>query len=276
MTYDLLLDALNMDKVVEAIHSVKIPQCDYHDAATMVLKALKRWGPTDYMNLRVEAVEERFSLEIPTTGGFLGHIGLGKDAVLSDRHIKGLVDLVGTREAGREVIDWKSTGTISSDQQDRLRYSWQGKLYGTVYQCQRVVFRTVQRDGRCTELRYPWPSASYCDSDVVEHYRQVLTLRDTLKYEGRWPKHAPYACKAFGRDCPYKDMCVVGNQSPEKLISIAHMSYSSCETFLLCPERFRLEKVLDCGDGESSRESDIGSAFHEGLACAYNQIKEIQ
>ncbi len=281
MTYDLLLDALDTDKIVEAVKTVELKQPDYEDAMSMVLKAIKKWGPDDYLNLSIEAIEERSALELPSTGGYLPHIAISSEqaSTLGARSVKMFVDLVGTRRGlgdklVREVIDWKTTGSISTDQQDRLRYSWQGKLYGTTYGCQRITFRSIQRDCRVAELKLDWPGIAYGEHDVVEHYRQALAMRELMKDEGRWLQHNPSACKAFGRDCPYKSICLVNNQAPVKLIELRPFSYSGAETFLLCPERYRLDTVLE---GDSSSEStDLGSAFHQGVAEAWRQIKNLQ
>ncbi len=281
LTYEALLDLLDMDAVVEAIHSVDLKQPDYEDAATMVLKALKKWGPTDHDNLAIEAVEERSALELPATGGYRSHINISSETatLLGPRSIKMFVDLVGVRRglngsSVREVVDWKTTGSISSDQQARLRYSWQGKLYGTTYGCQKIAFRSIQRDGRCVELRLNWPGAAYDDHATIEHYRQALAMRELMANEGRWLQHMPYACKAFGRDCEYRDLCCVHNQAPVKLIEIRPFSYSGAEKFLLCPERYRLDTVLD-GD-KGSEETSLGLAFHAGVREAWEQIRKLQ
>lgn len=297
MTYELLLDALDFDNIVEAIHTVKLKQDDAQDCASMVLKALKKWGVQDYLGLAIEGIEQRFAVEFPKVElgqpqVFIPHVDITDEesASYGPRSVKGYVDLVGVRGAGicagdshvragggdlvREVIDWKTTSNISSDQQDRVRHSWQGRLYAATYQAQRVVFRSIQRDCRATELHYDWPSRSYCDIDVCEHFGKALDLRETFRHSDKWLQHAPSACGAFGRDCTYREVCLVHNQAPRKLIELRPLSYSGTETFLLCPERYRLNTVLDGDKGSDS--TDLGTAFHAGVACAWEQIKKLQ
>lgn len=276
MTYELLLEAIDMDKVVEAIHTVPLKQDAYRDCAVMILKSLKKWGVKDYLDLKITAIEERFAVEFPESGGMISHLNIGSEESnqFGPRSVKGFIDLGGYRSGEFEINDWKSTSSISSDQQDRLRHSWQGKLYGAVYQAQRVVFRSIQRDGRCTELRYDWPSKSYCDLDVCEHFGKALALRETFRNSDKWLQHAPSACGAFGRDCVYKELCLVHNQAPRKLIEIRPFSYSGVETFLLCPAKYQLNTILDLDKGSES--TDLGTAFHAGVACAWQQIKDLQ
>lgn len=282
MTYDLLLEALDTDKIVEAIHAVSLKQCDYEDCIKMVLKSIRKWGPSDYLNFSITGIEERFSVEFPESGGFIPHVGINSETsnLYGPRSVKGFVDLVGSRAgvAGSspvvEVVDYKTTGSISSDQQDRVRYSWQGRLYATVYGAQRVVFRSIQRDGRAVELRYDWPTKGYCDQDVCEYFGQALNLRETFRHQNKWLQHAPSACKAYGKDCPYRSICLVNNQAPRKLIELRPFSFSGSEAFLLCPEKYRLNTVLDLDKGND--ETDLGSAFHAGVQEAWTQINKLQ
>ncbi len=277
-----------MDKVVEAINQTPLKQDLAKDCAVMVLKAIKKWGPVDYLGLAIEGIEQRFAIEFPEHDPrepwrFVPHLDIDSEKSNSygPRSVKGFVDLVGTSQpladgtAGlRTVIDWKTTGSISTDQQDRVRHSWQGKLYGAVYQAQRVVFRSIQRDGRATELRYSWPSASYCDIDVCEHFGKALDLRETFRHADKWLQHAPSACGAYGRDCPYKVQCLINNAAPRQSIELRPFSYSGAETFLLCPEKYRLNTILD-GD-KGNEDTDLGTAFHAGVAEAWTQIKTLQ
>lgn len=283
MNYEALLVALDFDKIVEAIHTVKLKQDDYRDCAAMVLKAIKKWGPGDYLGLAIDGLEQRFAVEFPRVEFgkhqiFVPHVGASSEESNSygPRSVKGFVDLTGIKVGTtvRKVIDWKTTGSISTDQQDRVRHSWQGKLYGCVYQAQQVEFRSIQRDCRATELRYEWPSQSYCDIDVCEHFGKALDLRETFRHQYKWLQHAPSACGAYGRDCPHKDLCLVHNQAPRKQIDLRPFSYSGSETFLLCPEKYRLNTVLQTND--SNDETDLGSAFHVGVAEAWGQIKDLQ
>jgi hypothetical protein len=189
------------------------------------------------------------------------------------------VDLVGTRKGldgslVRGVYDWKTAGSINEAHTDRLKLSWQGKLYGTTYGCQEIVFRSIQRDCRVSELRLPWPMPGYGDHDVVEHYRQALAMREMMKHEGRWLQHMPYACGAFGKDCPHRVICAESNIAPVKLLELRPFSYSGAENFLLCPERYRLDTVLESDD--SNEKTLLGSAFHAGVATAWQQIRELQ
>ena len=45
--------------------------------------------------------------------------------------------------------------------------------------------------------------------DVIEHFGKALNLRETFRHQNKWLQHAPSACKAFGKDCPYVDVCLV-------------------------------------------------------------------
>ena len=280
MTYEALLDALDFDKVIQAMRDTGIKQCDQEDACVMVLRALKRWGPNDFLGLDISGIEERFSVQFLGPNAGIRSISTdvtSEEALGQGEHsLKGFVDLVGTRNAKdgplRTVIDWKTTGSISAEQQQRLRDSWQGRLYALAYGAQRIEYRTVNREGRCIELVLPWPG-EYEERDVVQHYGYALGLRDLFSGGPVWMRHAPYACKAYGRDCPYRDLCS-HNQAPRKAPEARPLSYSSCETLLLCPERYRLDSVLKLDDNKE--DTALGTAFHAGVAQAWRQIKEMQ
>lgn len=282
MTYDELLDLLNLDRVVEAVTSTGLKQCDLADCVSMILKAIKKWGPSDYETLTVDAIEQRFLLVESVPGGpFLYFPDISSDGSRSYGHraFKGFLDLAGARALPsgliqREVTDWKTAGTIDAAQQDRLRFSWQGKLYSYAYQADVMVYRTVNREGRAVELRLDWPRSTWYPKDVERYMRQTLDFRDSQLKDATWIQHAPYACNAYGRACRHVDGCIRHNNLVQVETELRPLSHSSAETLLLCPERYRRDQQFPIDD--RSDETDLGKAFHAGVACAWQQIKDLQ
>jgi hypothetical protein len=244
---------------------------------------LKKWGPSDYVTLAVDAIEDRFVVTSPRTGRPRSFLSVTSEESRShgSRAFKGFIDLCGVRtlpngDYKREVVDWKTTGSIGIEHSNRLRLSWQWKLYGYVYGADTVVYRSIQRDGRVSETRLDWPSTSWYPEDVERFMRQVLDLRESQLGESTWLQHSPFACRAYGRDCPRLDVCARYNQHLTGEAALGPMSYSGAETLLLCPERYRLEQVLGREDGESEGDTSLGTAFHAGAAEAWRQIKALQ
>lgn len=280
--YAELLELLDWNRIVEAAHTVPLKLHDYEDVLQMVMKSVKRWGPADSQGgLRDAVIEERFVLE---AYGMIPHLGVTSEESRSygSSTVKGFIDLRGVRPDGTvEVVDWKSTGSITPEKRAALSISWQGRIYATAAQAQRYTYRLVERSGACSEVSVPWPNSAYCEVDVSEYLDNVIYRRKRMhEWISPWPRSMPYACGAYGRDCNYVDECARHNQSGARpLVQLGPLSHSSIEVFNLCPERYRLDEVTKAlGQGQDRPEDDgsqLGSSFHAAIAEAWRQLGKL-
>lgn len=283
MNYEVLVATIDWSKVNAVVLAAPLlSQADRADLGSMLLKACKKWIAPDTDNLRVTGVEQRFLLR-SAPGFSVERVGAtdGGEEALGEHGVKGYMDLVGWRRDFRvgdgggvaidsqEIIDWKCVGTISDEQQTRLRDSWQWKLYCVATGATRFTYRSIQRDGRVKDTVLRWSSENYGNQEVENQLRMVQAMRSTLRYYDTWPRHAPFACRAYNRECDYVQQCRAGTM-PLKVIPLKALSHSRMETFLLCPERYRRDRLVEI---ETDRqETALGKAFHAAVAEIYMQI----
>lgn len=273
MTYEQLIASLDWAAINAKVLAMPLlSQADRADLASMLLKACKKWVAPDTESLTVIGVEERFLLDC-RPGHAIQRMFAGDEAELSlgPYGVKGYIDLIGYGQQ-IQLFDWKCTGSISEDQQNRLRDSWQWKLYCFATGATQFTYRSIQRDGRTKDTVLRWPGGGYDNADVEQHLRSVQILRESQQYHDVWPRHAPFACRAYGRDCDYVRQCRT-NTAPRQLIQLRPLSHSRMDTLLLCPERYRLDMLATEQD---RTETALGKAFHVAAAEMYGQIAVMQ
>ena len=262
---DIILD-LDLDKVSAEINAIEAGQPDMpvyerQDVRALVLIAAERWLPYDLEEWDVQGIEE--SYDSPTFRGIL-------DLRVKYRgKLKAFADYAGA--AG--IVDWKTTkGALDADWANRYKYSWQWPLYAMAYPETRLFsFRGINRAGETREVIIEVPPEKA--EEARRHMEQLRAMRDVLAGSAPWPKKMPSSCKAYGRECEFKDQCWSNVVVTGEIDTKKPFSYSGSETFLLCPERYRLTQLS--GYGEDDEVLAFGKAFHRGIAEIYKQAFKI-
>lgn len=252
---------------------------DFEVLALMTFAAAKRWLASD-LKIGIVTTEQRFLVTVPGAPDVecerfpLATKELELKLLKSGaRLFKGFADL--TLKNGTEC-DWKTSGDLGPAWRDRHQHSWQAKLTCWARAAKRFVFRGVERSGRTAEVIIDWPIASpvtgriaYDNTDCDHQVRAAFAVRDSQS-SSPWLRAMPHACFAFGRACEHRSMCDENN-APITLPDNGPLSYSGIEGLLLCPERYRLGKVLADNDEDSDSRTALGRAFHAGVAVLWNQ-----
>lgn len=269
------------------------------NAVKMVERALRRWGPRDYATMEIAGIEEHFEFydddvkegrieEIPIAHGYI-------DLRLILRNE--WKQLAGPMLNQTFILDWKSTrSALDASWADRLRKSWQWKLYAAATGTKYMIYRGIHvKEGAGSEREeiLALPPIEDLQAIVVHqwrHYRKMLweNERQVESDHPSWSRHMPYACGAYAHKCPYTDDCET-QTSPFVLISpeilSKPISYSSGERLALCPERHRRYLINQHGldltrgkvdDLDETEETLVGSAFHRGMQEAYTQMKNMK
>lgn len=207
---------------------------------------------------------------------------------------EGTADLVATIKKGSKyypkdyhgtkiIIDWKSKDAAFynlSEWKQKYMDSWQWRLYSFVEGADCFEYRGISRANGDTQkitLKVKEDNKELC-LDYLGYSGEAINAFNNFG-EGPWPRHKPFGCHAYNRECPFYSDCKL-DQIPEGLkgpIQIKPMHYSDLDVFYLCPERYRLltklqEKMYTkgIGDGvESSRYTRFGAALHRGIAHIY-------
>ncbi len=275
LTFKEILEAVDWHAVGTAQRFEAVLSDAEHETVTeAILSAVEKWTPGDFG--RIGSVEEKFQAQIYPEKAV---INWGQELFSEDpESVVGFVDL--TVWPPSTVVDWKTTGDVGTKWQDRHYLSWQGPLYALAAGAQGYVYRGVERSPyrrvngrgihRTREVASPWPNFRNNQS-VLLWLRQNLAQRAVLDGQSPWPQRSPGACGAFGRPCDFLELCETGT-TPLTSLTLGPFSHSGIERFGLCPERYRLEKLL----GEGHDEGAFGTAFHAGVAEVYGQLKKLQ
>ena len=258
-----IIQTIDWDRVTAEINAIEegqpaMPDYERQDVRKLVLNAAERWLPQDLEEWQLDAVEERFVH--PSLRGILD---------LRGRH-KGKYKVFEPFAGKKFICDWKTTrGKLDADWAERYQYSWQWKLY-TIPHPDTAVFsyRGISRDGSTREILVEVPPTS--PQEALHYLEQLQVMRKALGDSLPWPRKMPGSCRAYGRDCEFLDHCQ-NNRTHTGLIDISKpLSYSSAETFLLCPEKHRLMQ-LAAGNADDDETLAFGKAFHRGIAEVYTQ-----
>lgn len=233
-------------------HAPKAYLFEVAEAKRVIANALDHYFEHDTTHLAVTGVECEVELTI-----------------LGVPRVHGYTDLRAVVDSGeRIIIDWKTTGgDLDAKWSDRLRKSWQWRFYAQATSATHVIYRGLSRNGSVRTLIIEVPPDN--DAVVSAYIRQRHEMREAVRALGiiPWPRSQPEACNAYGRPCPYVAICDSHVPPPDGNGPASH-SYSSLQTFSLCPERSRLDAALHDEDAEDESTS-FGTLVHAGLAAAY-------
>ena len=205
---------------------------------------------------------------------------------------EGTADLVGTIKQSspfypkdywgqKIIVDWKSKDTAFSDVskwKQTYMDSWQWRLYSFVEKTNVFEYRGISRatgETKNMTLRVKEDNKDMC-LNYINMTREQINVLSAFTV-GEWPRHKPFGCHAYNRECPFYKDCKQ-DKIPDGLegpIQIRPLHYTDMEVFYLCPERYRLltkisEKVNNkFGEAESSRYTRFGAALHRGIAHIY-------
>ena len=244
---------------------------DLEDAKELVWMGAERWLEEDIKNLSITHVEHKILVPLP---------GLNIS-------ISGVLDLQGKcNETGDlkqfsnsiYIADWKtSKSSLDSDWKTRLLDSWQWRIYSFALGAKVFSYRGLSRKGETREVIFEVPENN--DQQVVEYLKGAsLMMRPLLESNLEvYPRHMPFACKAYGRDCPHLLDCkdytmprkAVNDLKDDPFKGYLSISYSQLEKLFLCPERMRRDMIAD--KGEDSSEAGLGKCVHAGLENLYKQ-----
>lgn len=236
---------------------------DSHLVTSMVTAACDKWLTSDRERFKITGVETRreMSLDVPSV-----------DTPPEDlRRVTGVIDIEGVeRSQGIPfIIDWKTrNGKFDTIWRNRLRDSWQWRIYTAGTYVPYCIYRGVSYDGECTEIIMEAPPSN--QEEVTAYLEMSWRQRETYCDQTAWTRNMPRACNTWGRVCPFLEDCRKFERIPKKLIDIRRsISYIGLELFHLCPERYRRTELE--GKGEDTEESDIGTEFHLRIAEVYKR-----
>ena len=134
-------------------------------------------------------------------------------------------------------------------------------------------YRGISRSGETREILIQVPPDT--PKEAIQYLDQLNKMREALGNTAPWPRKMPGSCHAYGRDCEHLDHCQK-NLVFTGLIDIKKpLSYSSAETLLLCPEKYRLHQ-LSSGNAEDDETLAFGKSFHRGIAEVYRQAFHLE
>lgn len=275
---------INKDKVLEAIKNTiePIDNDTVEDVLHTVYVLKDTYLENDLEHLDITSVEKPVSW---------GKKGVGKNANIP--LFEGTADAIATvrKESdfypndfrGKKlIIDWKTKDSATFDTRwvDDKRGSWQWRLYSMAEEATGFEYRGVSRASDATKrvvLRVP----EYNKANCISYLNGIAGMLFILEPHPVWPRHKPYACNAYARPCPFLESCK-NDEVPSNLvgqITAPPIHYTSAETFLLCPERYRLltklEEQSNNRVGEASRYTLFGGAVHRGIAEIYTQAYKL-
>lgn len=210
---------------------------------------------------------------------------------------EGTADLVGTIKQkadyypkeyfGKKIIlDWKTKDSAFSDLTKwRKTYmdSWQWRLYSFAEKSSVFEYRGISRatgETKNITLKVREENNENC-LDYLNRSQGLITYLSQFKI---WPRHKPFACHSYNRECPFYSECKDDKvpHNLQGLIKIKPLHYSDLEVFYMCPERYRLLAKLQekleleqMGESESSRYTRFGKAFHRGVAEIYKKAYKL-
>lgn len=237
--------------------------------------AMEKWLARDIYEFSNIKTEGEFSFTLGGPSGIRGYIDLSGE-------LRGTCAPFSNFCNETFVLDWKTKETtLTQDWRQKQIDSWQWPLYAAHTGASIAIYRGVSWAGNGSldtdflkEIIIQVPATN--EEEVKEHYGAITSEREHLISIGAtvWPRNKPFACNAFGRECPYYGDCyeysMVRGVPNSKVLS-----YSSASDFMLCQERSR-RHTLDEENRieERSWATEMGSAFHRGVEELYRQVVE--
>lgn len=264
----MIFKELDHNKIVEEIEKDdNLDSSTFTDIKSCVWILGFKYVERDYEELEIIAVEREFN--DPLCAGTIDLIG---------RIVKPI--FLPSTSLGKTIIfDWKTTGKQDLDTIWKNYYipSWQWKIYSAFNNAQLFEYRGISKSsGETKEILLDVPKNNAYN--VNQYLTQLEGMKVGLYNEYPWPQHMPYACTAYGKECQFYKDCLDQNYEDGQPDNLP-FHYTSSETFLLCPEKFRREQLLEQKNGRDkigSEETRFGSAVHRGMAEIYKQLMERQ
>lgn len=263
--HDALVERVDWALVGAEIDKVKLLADDRAVAVDLILRAMRRWTVRDQEEYAVDGTERYFLVDRH------GADVTSREPQSHDTH--GYVDVTGVVGGGvRKLVDWKTAGSVDAVWRERCRLSWQWSIYCYAEHATVFSFRGLTRSGQLAEVLLTYPTEQRNDAAVKRRLLALHALRDQQAENGTpWLRNEPFACGAFGRACPHRERCDGGGLVPPAPQPVdGPLSHSGAQTLLLCPERYRLDRVYR--EDDDTEESNLGSAFHVGIANVYQQL----
>lgn len=234
---------------------------DFKDVRELVLIAAERWLPEDMEEWDIAEIEgdhrdERFRWILDMRGTHRGKLNAFKQFA-----------------GAGFILDWKTTKSdLNSGWANRYKYSHQWKLYAAKHpEVKLFHYRGIKRTGDLRSVIIQVPDTVVQESEL--YLRQTWAQREALIQIGAvpWPQRMPSGCNAYGRECEFfTDVCADNRVVAGGVDKTKPLSYSGCETFGLCPEKYRLLQLAERGEDDETLA--FGKAFHRGIAELYKQV----
>lgn len=265
----MIFDELDKEKIISSIENdPNLNTSDLPDIKSCVWILGKKYAQRDFDELSIIDIEKEFNhLLAAGTVDLIGRVN--KPTILPPNSL-----------GKRIAIDWKTSGKQDLDTSWKKYYvdSWQWKIYAWAEKIDYFEYRGISKtSGDTKEILIEVPKDN--SGNVLTYLNQLESMRMGLQNSGfPWPQHIPYACGAYGKDCAFLDDCKKGKVAYGEPDNIP-FHYTSSETFLLCPEKYRREALLEQQYGRDkvgSAETRFGSAVHRGMQEIYKQLKEKQ
>ena len=258
-----------LDKVIRAIDDGENLDADQRQSSKELVWVLaETYLQRDYDESKVLHIEESFSN--PLVAGTIDLI----------QRIAKPIYLPKNKAGKKIIVDWKTTNSSTFDKAFRERYvnSWQWKIYCLYGQAELFEYRCISKTtGDTIELALEF--SDDVRASVENQLKGMNLLVDSLiNINDVWPRHMPSGCNVYGKPCPFLEICTNNHYIPVKSIPLP-LHYSTMETFLTCPERFRLAEGIKSDYGVEAKdtyETAIGSAVHRGMQEIYSQLMEKQ
>ncbi len=263
----------NSKKTIEALLNTpeKIEKDELDELVHAVGIIEKVYLERDLENLNVVAVEKSVTYQklFEGTADLVGEIRKNSSFYPKDYWGKKI------------IVDWKSKDTGFTDLtkwKKTYMDSWQWRLYSFAENADCFEYRGISRatgETKNLTLKVKENNHDNCLNYLKNSQRLITQLSESYV----WPRHKPFACHAYNRECPFYKECKEDIVDPSLvgLIQIKPLHYSDLEVFYMCPERYRLlTKVSEkynnrMGDSESSRYTRFGAALHRGVAYIYTK-----
>lgn len=247
------------DKIIGNLKSLKLNKEDFSEVKYLFYRFYEDFYEKDKNDLIITSVEEEHKVANFNIRAFMDFTALLKDR---ENNRYGNYESI--------IVDWKTDNNKIIDK-DKYKYSWQWKIYCFIYGADLFSYRVISKQtGEIKEILLNFTNDLFYQTK--NYIYQCCLLRNTLKDFLTYPRNMPFACNAYGRECLHKKACWSDNVE-KAFVPVREFSYSGISTFLLCPERYRLDSLLG---KEETRELGIGKAVHDCLALLYTYLKEEQ
>lgn len=276
---------MNWPAVIDAMYpSDDPPLHDIEPVVAAVASAWSKFGERDFEKSDLLALEERIELDIPA-------FGARKQVMVIDQWWRSK-----EKPNWYLIADWKlRVKGMTEAWASRLEHSDQGLWYahGLIAGGRMalddntsivVAFRGISADSG-DKIRVVTQVLTAQDIWEFDQQREWWERRHRLDHEGGYTRpwgRRRSGCFQFGPmyPCRFHDCKNIKVDVPVDFPIVSNSSFSMGQEYQRCPERARLltiEKNLGKLEGvalEEGEDKEMGLAFHRGIACCYEQVKE--